>query len=242
MKTRPWVDVADLRVPHDPEAENAVQAASSILFALSGQRFGGVFSTTEQYTCHSSGAPVGCSYDSEVGGYWNPAVGAYTYVLGRPPGPRRMAPGGSIRLRGRPVRRIVELSINGAVIEPTEYRLYNRAILVPNAHVSWGLCSSPLVRYEYGSEPPAMGRMAARKLADELVEAFNGRECGLPANVTSASRQGLSFQIFDPQDFLEKGRIGIYEVDLFLTAFNPSKAHKRARVFSPDIPRAYGLT
>ena len=48
----------------------------------------------------------------------------------------------------------------------------------------------------------------------------------------------MSFTLLDPQDFLDKGRTGIYEIDLMLSALNPAGALKRARVFSPDIRRA----
>ncbi len=238
MKTRPWIELSDLESPSSPEAENAIMAASSVLFALSGQRFGGIFETTEQYACETTGAPVGCSWDPGEKTYWNPAVGSYVYVQPSPGG-RRYGPGGDIRLRGRPVRRILELTVDGSVVNPSQYALYNRAILRPVTGVSWGLCSGPLITYEYGAQPSTMGKMAARKLADEFVKAFNGQECALPSSVTSVSRQGLSFSIYDPQDFLKDGVVGLYEVDLFLQSINPGKAKKRPAVFSPDIPRPY---
>lgn len=238
MKTRPWITREDLLSPGDREADNAIMAASSVLFALSGQKFGGLFTTTEQYTCESTGAPVGCSWDAGERAYWNGALGAYTYVQRHLGGPR-LSPGNDIRLQNRPVQQITSLVINGATVDPTKYALYNRAILRPAAGTTWGLCSSPAVTYEYGENPPVLGKIAARKLADEFVAAFNGEECHLPSSVTSVSRQGLSFSILDPQDFLEKGRVGIYEVDLFLQTVNPGRAKKRPRVFSPDLPRPY---
>jgi hypothetical protein len=82
--------------------------------------------------------------------------------------------------------------------------------------------------------------MAARRLANELVLAAEGSaDCALPRNVTSVARQGVSFEIFDPQEFMDKGHTGLYEVDLFLSAFNPNKSRKRAKVFSPDTRRPY---
>jgi hypothetical protein len=239
MKTRPWIDVSELMSPGDPEAENAVLAASSVLFELSGQKYGGIFTTTEQYFCETTGAPTGCSWDPGERGYWNPAIGAYAYMLGGRLGGRGFAQGGDIRLRRKPVRSIVKLEVGGVTVSPDDYDLYNGAILRPSANVAWGVCSSPVITYEYGAEPTIMAKMAARKLADELVLAFNGKECQLPSTVTSVSRQNLSFSIFDPQDFLDKGRVGLYEVDLFLQMVNPGKAAKRPRVFSPDTPRAY---
>jgi hypothetical protein len=81
--------------------------------------------------------------------------------------------------------------------------------------------------------------MAAKALADQFVLAMQGsEECTLPQRVTSISRQGMSMTLLDPQDFLDKGRTGIYQVDLFLTTINPDGARLRSRVFSPDTPRA----
>lgn len=241
MKTRPWIDRSQLERPSDLEALNAIAAASSILFSLTGQRYPGLWTTTEQYTCETTGAPVGCAYDTGVGGYWNPAVGAYTYVLDKIPGPRRAGPGGDIRLRNYPVTEITEVIVNGEVVDPSHYTLRNRRILRLNPSSPWGLCSSPVVTYTYGANPPVMGQIAARRLANEFVKAFNGEECSLPSGTTSVSRQGISLQIFDPQDFFKEGFTGIYEVDLFLKSVNPSRAMKRPRVITSDQPRGYRL-
>jgi hypothetical protein len=94
------------------------------------------------------------------------------------------------------------------------------------------------VTYTYGTGPPALGRIAAKALADQYILAMsNSDECMLPQRVTQISRQGMSWTLLDPQDFLDKGRTGIYQVDLFLTTVNPDGARLRSRVFSPDIPR-----
>ena len=66
-------------------------------------------------------------------------------------------------------------------------------------------------------------------------------ECVLPQRVTPISRQGVSWTLLDPQDFLDNGRTGIYHVDLFLRTVNPDRARLRSRVFSPDLHRAPGL-
>ena len=60
----------------------------------------------------------------------------------------------------------------------------------------------------------------------------------LPQRVTSVSRQGVNYTILDNQDFVEEMRTGLYVVDLFLKSVNPDKARAKARVFSPDVPRA----
>jgi hypothetical protein len=42
----------------------------------------------------------------------------------------------------------------------------------------------------------------------------------------------------DPQEFIANGKVGIYEIDLFLAAVNPTKAKKRPKVFLPGATRA----
>jgi hypothetical protein len=36
-------------------------------------------------------------------------------------------------------------------------------------------------------------------------------------------------------EYLANGYTGLYEVDMFLAAYNPSKSRRRARVWSPDM-------
>jgi hypothetical protein len=95
------------------------------------------------------------------------------------------------------------------------------------------------VTYSYGIEPPTLGKMAARTLAIEFAKLWSGDDdCMLPQRVTSVSRQGVSYTILDSQDFIDDMRTGIYAVDLFLKSVNPDKARAKARVFTPDLPRA----
>jgi hypothetical protein len=76
-------------------------------------------------------------------------------------------------------------------------------------------------------------------LAEELDKAAEGSSaCKLPQRVTNISRQGMSMTLLDPQDFLQDGRTGLYEVDLALRVFNPHQAKTRARVFTTTNPPA----
>lgn len=40
--------------------------------------------------------------------------------------------------------------------------------------------------------------------------------------------------LLDPQEFLDNGRIGLYQSDLFISAVNPKRLQGRARSTSPD--------
>jgi hypothetical protein len=48
--------------------------------------------------------------------------------------------------------------------------------------------------------------------------------------VTSVSRQGISYQMIDPTDILATGKTGLPEVDLWLSAVNPSHMQEPPRV------------
>lgn len=88
------------------------------------------------------------------------------------------------------------------------------------------------VTYVYGSRPPVDMQKAINQLAVELDNAFAGRDCALPDRVTSVSREGVSWTIIDPQQFLDQGRTGLYFPDLVLSSLPARKA--RPRAFSPE--------
>jgi hypothetical protein len=91
------------------------------------------------------------------------------------------------------------------------------------------------VGYRCGSDVPPNAKLAARELAEQILLGMEGSSaCQLPARVTSISRQGVSMQLLDPQEFLNDGRTGIYLVDLFLRAVNPARAVAPPRVFIPE--------
>ncbi len=81
-------------------------------------------------------------------------------------------------------------------------------------------CSSQgsIVRVHYTTKnnlPPGADRAVAR-LADEFVKCARGLACSLPERVTSITRQGASWTILDPQDFLKDGLTGIGPIDQWL--------------------------
>ena len=55
--------------------------------------------------------------------------------------------------------------------------------------------------------------------------------------MTQIARQGVSATFIDPALFLDRGMTGVYEMDLFVRAYNPAGIARDARVWSPDQPR-----
>jgi hypothetical protein len=222
-----WVNAADTVDPTSPSAEWAVQFASFILYKLTGEKYRGTTTSVDTYVLDSVGnlqyAPYVINGDIEnlpVRNYEGKGIH-------------------KLYLRGTPVIGVDSIMIDGEMLNPSEYRLVNNAYLVRNDRKPWLIddLSEVIVTYRHGTPPPNAGKLAALRLANELIWADTGdSRCALPQRVTNISRQGVSATILDPQDFLENGKTGIYVVDLFIKAANPSNAKKKPKVFSPDKP------
>jgi hypothetical protein len=155
------------------------------------------------------------------------------------------------------VREIVEVTIDGTTIPPEEYELRDFQSLVrirpepgaqPTARAGWptsqrqdlalGNEGTFGVTFTFGEDPPTNGKVAARKLAEYIVVPQLGDSSKYPRRVTSITRQGVSAQIADIVNVMQKsGSTGIYEVDLFLRSINPNKLQRQGAVWSPDMGR-----
>lgn len=221
-----WITVDDTFDPTSPYAESAVATASFILFKLSGEKYTGTRISTDSYNLSSY---AGLSYIE-------PAVarGEIYNVSSLTEGFR------NLKLRHQPVMSVQSVEYLGRVLTPDEYTLRNKSYLVRKHSMPWILdnIQDLTVTYTHGTPPPTAGKRAAIRLANELILSDMGSgQCALPERITSVNRQGISYTVMDPQEFIDNGKVGIYEVDLFLAAVNPHKAKKRPKVFSVDRPR-----
>lgn len=156
-----------------------------------------------------------------------------------------------------PVRQVTLVKIDGVVIPADEYELRGHQELVrirPTANASptqrYGWPTSQImdlpdteagtfsVTFTFGNEPPALGLMAARKLAELLVLPALGDTTRYPGRLQQVTRQGVSARTTDVIDLLQKGSTGVYEIDLFLNAVNPKRNQRQAVAWSPDVGRA----
>ena len=96
------------------------------------------------------------------------------------------------------------------------------------------------VTLTFGIDPPVSGRNAALKLGEYLALRVLGDAGTLayPDRVTAITRQGVNQQVTSVIDLLNRGAVGIYEVDLFLKTVNPNGIRRRAAVWTPDIGRS----
>ena len=237
-----WVTPEELGDYAETEfSYEAAKSASNLLWALSGRKYSGTTTVTERYICAGRSFRFGPSYrnieaaliEGDMYNYYSDDIDFYEDMTSD-----GTTPSSRIRLRGRPVTKIHTVRNRvGTIISPDKYYLVDHSTLQARDGVAWTPCNIE-VTYSYGVEPPTIGKMAARTLAMEFAKLWAGDPCDLPERVTSISRQGVSYTILDNQDFIDELKTGIYAVDLFLRASNPDRARARARVFTPDVPRA----
>lgn len=221
----------------------AVSAATRILFALSGRRFG-------QCTVKLRPCADDCGDWAEIP-LWGWTVG---YTM--PPWDFYRLPyceGGcrngcscthisAVRLPDL-TSRVVEVRLDGTPMVTGAYRLVGRD-LVRTDGAAWPRCNDLSrgddeagtwsVTAVVGEEVPDSGRLAMGELACEITKAASGVDCRLPPGVTQLVRQGVTIQYPDVGQLLKDGRTGLYLVDLFLASENPTGLRSRGRVYDVD--------
>lgn len=269
----PWATASDVCDPCNDYTidaillDNALQAASDILYALSGRQWAGVCQDTVRPCARSLAMDHGRPFRM---GIPFGAVGFY-------PGPYYAGGGGfspwgwctcnrteragchttpEITLGGYPVTSIVQVKQDGVVLDPSTYQVDDHRYLIRMAdpatqqNPGWPCCQRMdldtdqpdtwEVTYTYGVPPPMAGVTAAAYLGCQLALMCNPDtidRCQLPQRVTNINRQGVSMVVLDPMQFIDKGRTGIYLIDLFLEAANPGRLTRPSVVMSPDIGR-----
>lgn len=155
----------------------------------------------------------------------------------------------------KPVREVVSVQrqVPGCEFEPvdiSQWCVFGQSIYFSATNCSLGYyyldacnclpVSAEMLRLEYtfGSTVSEAAKRAVLYLARQLwLECHpEAGDCELPERTTSINREGLSYTILDPQDYLAQGKTGIPRVDLWLASINPSKALRPSGVYTPDAP------
>ena len=153
-----------------------------------------------------------------------------------------------------PIVEIVEVMIDGEIIDPSYYTIINGrwftaleassgvdAPLVPWPYQNMRKVSGDgvwSVTVQHGSPVPAPLRMAAAELACQLLQRMLGRDCDLPDNATSISRQGVTVSL---QARME-GKIGLPTVDSVVELYGCSNKRGRSRRLVDPAKTGPGLT
>lgn len=215
----------------------AITQASDLLYHLSGDRYPGTCTATVR-PCTSHG-----SCWRPVDDVWHASTCSC----------QRLS---KIRLAGYPVQAITQITIDGVVLDPTEYTLYYQRELVRMADADgnpqrWPACQrldiasgdgTFFVAYTYGQSPPAAGISAAAQLACEILRQCPGTvedgegECNMPSGLVRITRQGLTI---DSQALgvwlLGSLRTGLPLVDAFLSVYGRKPGVGRVALSTPEM-------
>lgn len=234
----PWATVADVPLRlrdtvalSDEELQTCLDRASEILWMLSGRVWmGGGCTETVTVASRPGQGPYHDSWGTCDCWAWTTRYGLALF-----PGPH-VGPPRMVKLPRSPVAAVTGVEIDGEAF--TEWRLLRSGWIERTDGQGWPVCTGTTeITYEFGEPPPAAGQFAAIELGIELAKALLGsNECQLPQRVVSITRQGISMTAMDPSEFMDKGKVGITSVDLWLSAVNPRAKAQGARVWSPDLP------
>lgn len=238
-------------------AQNCLNGAAEILYALSGRQFGlceltvrPCYQRCEGYS--SSPTTWNNGILGSSGFPWLPVLsgGVWTNITCGCRTSCSCTEVSEVWLPG-PIDSVVGVKQDGAVLDPARYRVDNRQTVVrldnaDGTEARWPLCQdmdAPAtepntweITYMRGRPVPEAGRSSLSELACELSKACLGDStCRLPSRVTSIQRQGITMAMLDPMTFIDYGRTGLYSVDLWLKTVNPKARSRSAAVLSPDV-------
>lgn len=232
----------------DEDVEKLLESSSYLLYLLSGKRYPGICTDTVR-PCAAPDARTSGRFGFDESWGWSSRFG-FCCNRGHEPGlPCSCEEPSKVKLGAYPIRSIVEVEIDGEILDPSEYDVMNRRWLIRTADLdgtrrSWpsrqrldlplGDDGTWSVTFTYGQEPPQPGIDAAISYARELSKACSGSaDCKLPSRVQSIARQGVSMVIGDPLLFLRGGLTGLSMVDSWLGAERHASRGRSAFV-NPD--------
>lgn len=143
-----------------------------------------------------------------------------------------------------PVGGIASVTVNGAVLSPTAYRVDNGNMLVRLDGGTWPVCQDMIaalddtdavtfsVSYYMGYAPDELAAYIAGNLAVEYAKACTGKKCALPSTVVGITRQGVSMDI--AAGAFPNGATGIRVVDDWIYTLNPNGLKQPTSIASPD--------
>lgn len=245
-----WTTAEDLVMCCDADfasdgilTDSAIVAASEVLYLASGRQYSGICTASNVRPCQTDNC--GCGYQVLSRGHlvnWREDCWD-GYACGCRATSR-------VKLAGH-VREITEVKIDGVVVDPSQYFVYENVYLTRKSPNRWPSCQSMdlddtepgtfAVSYTYGKAPPIIGQLAAQDLACEIIKSCTpGVECAIPNGVTRITRQGIT---------IERGHFvrnengswatGIGSVDYFLNAVNPAGLQRRAVGWNPNSRSRY---
>lgn len=245
------LDCVDITGIPDDRWAACVEAATRMLWAQTGRRFGPCPRTVRpcRKVCGSLAGAYGLNGYGYGSGVLNPMIINGNWI--------NMACGGSctddcsciaaqsIDLPG-PVDSVQAVYQDGTLLDPAKWKVYNGSRLVRTDGNGWPYCQRldlPLtspdtlgVAYKWGEPLPAGGATMTAILARELARACAGEECRLPGGVTQISRDGVTMTL-DPTLLYGMGLTGLIEVDQWIGSVNPTRSRRPSLIRYPGDRR-----
>lgn len=232
--------------------DNALQAASELLWAATGRRYGVCEVTIRPCRKDCNPCPGTDFFDVNNFGYGFNFPFAPYLIDGiwfnlppcNCPGSCGCTPLQEINLP-YPVCNVSEVKIDGVALPVASYRVDEFRKLVRLDGEPWPTCQNLeladtevgtfSITLTYGRPVPALLIQATAALACEFIKACVGAPCQLPQRISTLSRQGVTVGFIDPQEFWRDKRTGIYLVDLAVDTLNPHRLTRRPTIYSPDM-------
>ena len=255
---QPWCEEDDIPAGRREGVEDvtlafAIAVATDLLYTLSGRQFRSGRSLIRPTPIDSAYGNQSYLYPySSMSGYgaaWGFAAGwAWTAMgMGWWQGGQDLS---EVVLQG-PVQEIVQVWVDGDVLSPDNYTLYDGRRLVRNVDTTGQTTGAwpwnqqlqlPLtepgtwaIDYKWGKPPPASGKAACIELAIEVARSLSGDDTTrLPARVLSVSTQGVATAVGDALTYIRESLTGIPIVDLFLQAHNKAGLRRRTIMIGPN--------
>lgn len=252
-----WPARCDLSAATPEITGIAAEAASEMLYQLSGQRFS--LCTVALRPCREEcygyswpGWNQWWQWGTYPQPYWyngtwfNMGCGQCTSGCSCVAISETMLPG--------PVYRVDSVTVDGVVLTPgVDYRVDDYRKLVRLGGQLWPYCNDLSqtavtgvgtweVVATYGEPVPVLGELAAGELACYFLSILLGQDCELPPGVTDITRQGIFMSLSEPStdllSFFQRFPVSY----LFLKTYNPNNLQARAKAYDLDGPdfRAVG--
>jgi hypothetical protein len=221
----------------------ATAAATEVLWALSGRRFGLCSSTVRP--CRRGDRDAWLRWEPWLTLPYGSLAISFCGCAGW--SCSCMPPGCEVSLPG-PVNDVTRVLVDGQVVPAAAYVVYDRRWLVrvdgdcwPDRQDLTVADDQPgawAVTFRRGVPVPKGGQLAAGQYACEVAKAISAdNTCRLPRRVQSLVRQGVQQTFVDPAQLAKDGMTGLPEVDQWLRAVNPHRLPRDSVVWSPDLDR-----
>lgn len=239
--------------------DTAVNAAKELVWALTGRQFGSCSAKLRPCRKSCNPCPEFPGFGSGPGGYgvgpngFGPALidGVWFNISCNSCSECSCKEISEIPLP-YPACCIDEVVVDGIILDPSSYRIDDFRRLVRTDGLRWPFCQDLnledteegtwSVTVNYGRPVPELVQLATAEMACQLIKQCVGQPCQLPQRMSSITRQGVTVGFLDPLEFFDRGRTGIYLVDLAVKTFNPGNLSRRPAIWSPDAGPSWRVT